>query len=928
MSSSASKKPAERDGAAETIDPTRASAGVARWRRSLSESLGHDPGAALDEPRRLLAMLKAFGSTRRLADLCFKYPVFAGEAFLDGPSAVLALAARDLTALSGGVGGADALYGALAPIKNRADIAMAIAEISGQWTSAEATAARADLAERLVETALAWLVRGAVNRGELPLPQGDSPLKAVFALAGGDFATEDLAPHGPLDILVIYDEKAFDGPAQRMAERAFVRIGAELREAFEGKAGDYPIYSVRTPFGPCVNGAGLIESAARATAALGNPQQNPVKRWIAASRVVAGDRRCGGEFIESAEEMIWGKGELLGENGRADLLKAGDDPRAPFRAAANLLRWSLGRSRPVFRTASAREVFRIAADAGALQPDVAARLSVGAELAQTVVARAQIMKGGAAYSAASADEENALAALCCYADYASLAAARDGVIADARNALVRLLEGPRTDFARYRSAERNPDDVDKLEDLGFRNGANLSSLIDGWAELCAAGGQARFSEIAPGLLTAFGEAQHPDEAVRLFDRVIRSEGDGAQRVQAGMRPGARDGVIDALGCFGAAVEPLIEREAGSGLFAARDLEAPKSGAEWLSRYAPPKANEGPSALTQWRREEIARVALFSAAGDISFDTAASALSAVHRATLARLFDAALQEVGADCEIALHVFEGPARGVPGYASPLGFVSTGGDPDCREATARRFIDLLGGLGEGLFAATPDVSHRPGGIAGPLAPDVAGVRAYIQSEAVAHDQILLARARVIAGSESAQAAATTALRSAVANPRRADVLLRDIDRARAQRLRRDRAGSPWDIEQSEGGLYDVELILSTLIYRHAGAHPALQSAEPNDALDIMARSGIVTTDVAETLKGARAFWTRLATARALARWSDPQKEPVRPRFAALLARAAEVDSYAHVRPIMRGYAEEVARLYAQLVLGRPSLALVANA
>ena len=144
----------------------------------------------------------------------------------------------------------------------------------------------------------------------------------------------------------------------------------------------------------------------------------------------------------------------------------------------------------------------------------------------------------------------------------------------------------------------------------------------------------------------------------------------------------------------------------------------------------------------------------------------------------------------------------------------------------------------------------------------------------------------------------------------------------------MRRDRAGSPWDIEQSEGGLFDVELIISTLIYRHAGAQPALQKSQPAEALDHMARAGILNVEVAETLKGARAFWTRLATARALARWSDPQREPVRPRFAALLARAAEVDSFAQVRPIMRGYAEEVTRLYAQLVLGRPSAGLVANA
>lgn len=913
----------------ETIDPTRAAAAVQRWRRALSESLGQDPGASLDEPRRMLAMLKVFGSTRRLSDLCLKYPVFAGQAFLEGPSQVLAEAARDLTALSGGVGAADALYTALSPIKNRADIAIAIAEISGQWTNAQATSARTDLAERLAETALGWLIRGAVNRGELPMALDDGPAKGAFALAGGDFAHEDLAPHGPLDLLVIYNPDVFDGQAKRMAERAFIRIGAELREALEGKPGDYPIYSVRTPLGNCVNGQGLIESTARVTAALGNPQMNPVKRWCAASRVIAGDRRTGGEFLEAAEELIWGKGELLGENGRAELQKITDDPRQPFRSSANLLRWSLGRARPLFRTLSAREVFDAAADAGALPADVAARLSVGAELAQTIVARAQMMKGAAAFGAGAPDEEGALASLCNYSDYASLAAARDGALADARNALTRLLEGPRADFARYRAGERNPDDVDKLQDLGFRNGAGLSSLIDGWAELCAAGGEVRFSEIAPGLLTSFGETQHPDEAARLFDRILKIEENGVRNVHSQTRSGVRDGMIDALGCFGAAVEPLVEtKEAAAILFEPRGSETPKSGHEWINRHPAPKAQAGDAAFAGWRREQIARVALCAAAGDMSFDAAASALGAVHKVTLKRVFDDACAAAGGETTLTLHMFDGPARGVPGYVTPIGFIANGGEAEKREAIARDFVDRLGGLGEGLFALTPDVSHRPGGIAGPLAPDAAQFKSYIQSEAVAQDQILLSRARVIAGAEKAESASAAVLRGAVSNPRRAEILLRDLDRARAQRLRRDKAGSPWDLEQTEGGLFDVELIISTLIYRHAGALPALQKSTPEEALDLMARSGIVTPEVAETLKGSRAFWTRLATARALARWSDPQREPVRPRFAKLLARAAEVDSFAQVRPIMRGYAEEVTRLYGQLVLGRPSIGLAATA
>ena len=85
---------------------------------------------------------------------------------IDGPSPVLAEAARDLTGLERGVGGPDALHAALAPLKNRADMAIALAELGGQWSVSDATAARVDFAERLVETALQWLVRAAVKRGE------------------------------------------------------------------------------------------------------------------------------------------------------------------------------------------------------------------------------------------------------------------------------------------------------------------------------------------------------------------------------------------------------------------------------------------------------------------------------------------------------------------------------------------------------------------------------------------------------------------------------------------------------------------------------------------------------------------------------------------------------------------------------------------
>lgn len=913
--------------AGEGIDPTRAAAGVARWRRALADALGSDPGARLDRPDRRLTMLRIFGSTRRLAELCLKHPATAAEAMTEGASAVLAGTARDLAALAGGVGGADAVHAALAPLKNRADIAIAAAELSGDWTTAEAAAARADFAERVVETALAWLLRGAVNRGELALAVDEGPAQGVFALAGADFAHEDLAPMGPLEVLAIYDGEAFGGASARMAERAFVRLAGEFKEAIEGRTGDYPLYRLKNPLGSGVGGLGFAESRARVAARIADPQESSLRAWIATSRVVAGDRRAGGVFLESQEEAVWAGANAVRPARAPQPLRAEGDPRAPFRALADMFRHAFGAARPVFRTASAAAVFETAAASGALPRPLARRLIAGDEFAQGVSSRLHMLKGPGSFAELKADEAAALARLFGFRSADGLNAALAGFVADAHNALDVIAHGPLGEFEFYKSGSLAADDVDKLEDLGFLDGVRLSGLADSWAGLASATAGARFSAVAPGLLTAFGETQRPDQAVRLFDQVVAARGD-AREVFAALAEGGpiRDGIVDALGCFGEAAAPLATNAALAGeFFAERGEETPASGGEWLSRFGAPEPGAGATAIADWRSQNLARTALCAASGAIGFDVAADVLAAIESATLRAVFNKVRSEAQAASGLAMHVLETSVAGLPGAPTPIGFIASDDDP-ANEDVARRVVEMLSGLGDGVFALSPDLSRRPGGPQGGLAPTAARFKSYAQSEAIAADQIMLARAAVIAGEERAQEAARKAVRCSVSGAKRAEMLLRDIDRARAQRLRRDRAGSEWEVIGGEGALGDVDLIIGTLVYKHGAALPALQTQGADGALDALARAGVLPQSVAETLKSARSFWRRLASARALARWSDPMREPVRSRFGALLARAAAVDRYALVRPLMRGYAEEVSRLYAQLVLGRPASGLAA--
>ena len=58
----------------------------------------------------------------------------------------------------------------------------------------------------------------------------------------------------------------------------------------------------------------------------------------------------------------------------------------------------------------------------------------------------------------------------------------------------------------------------------------------------------------------------------------------------------------------------------------------------------------------------------------------------------------------------------------------------------------------------------------------------------------------------------------------------------------MRRERAASEWDLDRIEGGLGDVELIISTLIYRHAASLPTLQKGAADEALEVMARAEVI--------------------------------------------------------------------------------------
>jgi len=964
-------------------DPKQARQALLRWRTALAQTSVKDPGNALDRPDRELTLLKIFGETHRLADLCTAYPATVYHTMIDGSGSVMASVSRDLTSLNVGRGGADTLHHALSSIKERADIAIAIAEISETWSIEKASAVRCDFAERICETVLNWLIRAAHRRGEFQLSDDISDshevVPGIFIVAGGDFAHQDLLPLGVIEIVALYDpdynakvsghgsnasNSAKPNSTNRINERALVRIGAELREAIEGPPGGYPLYHLHTPFGSKLNGSGLVETTNVIAKRLAAPQSEELCSWLATARIVAGDRVAGGNFFEKNDAKIWGDHSLLTDQMIEDLRVSHTNPVDIYRAIAKLCRLTIGRTRPSLRTATSHQVIESAGDARLIARIQADRLLSGNALARNFDNYYQIISGSVTPSVENIQSENNLdyhdqiAALNGFMDFSLFRKVHEAAKLDAQNSLELLISGPYQSFRRYRDEKLNDDietdDFHVLQNLGFQDGAYIAKIIDGWLEKNQEGNGCgeigRVSEFAPGLLTDFGQTQYPMQAIKLFDALMKDEVSAKDRLaELNDNDQARQGLLDALGCFPKMMVPLVEHsfqlkdfyEAGDPHDIELDDEnknGDQSGVDLIPlaqtelEYGMP-CKEAMILIGNWRDLSISQIAFMLASRKLEFSKAAILLYSIQRQVLIAIYEilrcgpyqSEFKKI--DQLVLLHNPEEWDK-IAGDKVAIAFVLASKKPnDELKKTAKNFvtdyIHLLENMKSSLFKITVDVSRRPLSGQDITACDLVQWSDYIQSHATSQDQVSFAHTHILTGSKIAQNKARDLLRTAFSNSHKFSMIVRDIKRQKTQHYMRnaqmDYSISPWDFSCHEGGYKDIELIVRLLIHKFSAQHPALQDTTIEAALHYMAEANLINAKIVESLIKARQFWMSMNVIKYFSGISTPEETPIRTRMADLFAEAAQVDHFDMIEPLMCGFRYTGTKLYSQILLGQ---------
>ena len=403
------------------------------------------------ETRQLSAVLaSAFAHTSYLARCCLHHPDAVIEALTGNPEDVIAKVVRDLKALDRVTGPAPALSRAISPLKERAVVAIGLADLSGRWTTAQVGEALTELAEQVLEAGLAWLVRLGFRHGELNSGEdrAHAQLPGFFLLSSKDFAAREPGYSGPLDVLFVVDETVLNEAGIKRADRTFERIATDLSDAFTGLQDAPQIFRLQNGRRLTRTMRNLVVSTETALETLAAQEDPTNLAWFSNARVVAGDRASGERFLADVARWLWGQPMS------ADLVQQAVSPHvAPteqpgFSGSAitdavlrvtQAGRLALGRENADFRGGSSVSLFEQAARLGAIDGHGSDRMMAAAEFCQRVRNRLELIRGEANDAEAAGQELSALAALCGYPDTDLFDLIRQGCLAEAEQFWLKLI---------------------------------------------------------------------------------------------------------------------------------------------------------------------------------------------------------------------------------------------------------------------------------------------------------------------------------------------------------------------------------------------------------------------------------------------------------------------------------------------------------
>ena len=974
-----------------SIDPTRlpivtdsqrVALGRERWRDAVNDQESADLShfqTVLEEDERARALFDGiFSNSEFLTNTCIQDPVFTQNLFTHG----LDPAFRECLSLaSHQPSGTDTedLGSRLRRAKRRAALTIGIADLTGAWHLAELTGRLSQFADACLDAAIRHLLGLAAARGLIGTADADEA--GLFVLGMGKLGSGELNYSSDIDIIVLFDpERARSSRPERLPQ-TFVRITRDLVRLLEERSAQGYVFRTDLRLRPDPGSTPPAISVLAAETYYESMGQNWERAAMIKARPVAGDRIAGQRFLDGLQPFLWRRhldfaaiddirsikrqihahkgGSTVAVEGHNIKLGRGGIREIELFAQTQQLIW--GGREPDLRQRRTVDALRALASTGRVRHAVMERMAAAYGFLRRLEHRLQMVADQQTHSLPKSPE--GVDKIAAFLGYRDPGAFREELLDHLRaveSHYAALFEESSnlttTGSLVFTGGEHDPETLQTLGDLGFRDPTAISSTVRGWHHgryRATRSGRARelLTELMPALLQAFGETANPDQAFHRFDGFLSRLPAGVQLFSLfcsnpsllglvaeivgtaprladwlSRNPVLLDGVLDADFYGALPTREEMTEDLGEMLRAARDMQDTLD----LTR--------------RWANDARFRIGSQMLLGLTEPAPAAAALSDIAEAVIAGLIPPLATEfeakhgrchgaafavvalgklggremtAGSDLDL-VFVYDLPADDNPRSDGdrPLSV------PQYYQRFGQRLINALTALtGEGRLYEV-DMRLRPSGNAGPLAISLEGFSSYHSEKAWTWEHLALTRARVVASDPAFGTRVRAALRSVLCDARSADALVIDVDDMHERTFSENRSTNPWQIKHFPGGLVDCEFIAQFLQLREAHDHPEILDTSTVGALERARAIGFLPSHMAETLIAAATLWQCVQGLLRLTVEGEVDEDTMPLALQRKLAASAYAPSFAALAADIRERALAVKEIYS-VVIGQPAAA-----
>ena len=810
---------------------------------------------------------------------------------------------------------------ALRHAKSKASLLVALADLAQILTVDEVTAALTRFADAMLGAAINWLLLDAMRAGKFRSidPQDPSKSCGFVALAMGKHGAGELNYSSDIDLIILYDPET--APLAEGVEPAtfFVRLTKRLVTLLQDITEEG--YGLRVdlrlrPDPRATQVAISIEAAAIYYESMG---QNWERAAMIKARPAAGDIPLGTEFLVRLQPYIWrkyldfaaiadvqslkrqihavkGHGTIAVQGHNIKLGRGGIREIEFFVQTQQLI---AGGRNPSLRGLRTLEMLDALAEAQWITPATSISLKTAYRFLRTIEHRIQMVNDEQSHTLPQ--DEAAFESLARLSGFASSHDFSDELrrtfelVQGHYSALFESAGELGTDTGSlvFTGGEDDPETIETLTRMGFKQASEISATIRGWhfgryAATRSGKSKELLTELMPFLLSALACSGEADLAFLAFDKFIAGLPAGVQLFSMlKANPNLLDLIATILGTAPRLAEQLSARPRvldavlDPGFFGA----LPRAGeVKAMISAIIPETTPLDEAIDRVRiigREQMFRVGVHVLSETVSAVEAGSAFSAIAELLVQRLHGAVQREMeqrhgkiegGRSCVIAMGKMGGHEMTAASdldlmlvYENELGLEYSSGEKPLgvnqyfTRLTQRLITSITAPTSEGVLFDV-DMRLRPSGSKGPVATSFESFREYQKNSAWTWEKLALTRARVVSGDRKLADVLTKAIAGSLCTPRDPVLTRNDVLDMRRLMVKEQGSAGLWDIKRVRGGLVEIEFIAQFLQLIHAARKPAILDTNTHAALSKLAAASLIDAGMAGELKEACQLYHRI--------------------------------------------------------------------